>query len=179
MRCHSNHNIDQRSGDLESCSSAPGSLVLPIAMTGHSKNIVVALLAMLFLPLMLPSMATTHRSPSRLSSLEAFLVLRKVPSKPGPITSDPSPPPATNVRMYLQAFPVLRTVPSGPNPMTSDPPPPPATNVGNYLEAFPVLRKVPSGPDPITSDPLLPPATNVRTFDLAIVREVLPVNQVH
>jgi hypothetical protein len=48
-----------------------------------------------------------------------------------------------------------------------------------YLEAFPVLRKVPSGPDPITSDPLPPPATNVRTFDLAIVREALLVNQAH
>jgi hypothetical protein len=53
------------------------------------------------------------------------------------------------------------------------------TNVRMYLEAFPVLRKVPSGPDPITSDPLPPPATNVRTFDLAIVREALLVNQAH
>jgi hypothetical protein len=49
MHCLSNHNIDQRSGDLECCSSIPGSFVLPIAMMGHSKNIVVALLAMLFL----------------------------------------------------------------------------------------------------------------------------------
>jgi hypothetical protein len=55
MHCHSNLNIDQRSGDLESCSRTPGSFVLPIAMTGHSKNIVVPLLVMPFLPLMLPS----------------------------------------------------------------------------------------------------------------------------
>jgi hypothetical protein len=47
------------------------------------------------------------------------------------------------------------------------------------LEAFPVLWKVRSGPDPITRDPPPPPATNVRTLDLAIVREVLPVNQAH
>jgi hypothetical protein len=93
----------------------PVSFVLLIAMTGHSKNIVVALFTMLFLPLMLPSMVSARRSPSPLPS----------------------------------------------------------------LEAFPVLRKVPSGLDPITSDPPPPPATNVRTFDLAVVREVLPVNQAH
>jgi hypothetical protein len=116
-------------------------------MMGHNKNIIVALLAMLFLPLILPSMASAHRSPSPLPSLEAF--------------------------------PVLRKVPSGPEPIISDPPLPPATNVRTYLEAFPVLRKVPSGPDPITSDPSPPPATNVGTFDLAIVRELLPVNQAH
>jgi hypothetical protein len=148
-------------------------------MMGHNKNIIVALLAMLFLPLILPSMASAHRSPSPLPSLEAFPVLRKVPSGPEPIISDPPLPPATNVRTYLEAFPVLRRVPCGPEPITSHPPLPPATNVRTYLEAFPVLRKVPSGPDPITSDPSPPPATNVGTFDLAIVRELLPVNQAH
>jgi hypothetical protein len=35
-----------------------------------------------------------------LPSLEAFPVLRKVPSGPDPITSDPPPPPATNVRTF-------------------------------------------------------------------------------
>jgi hypothetical protein len=96
-----------------------------------------------------------------------------------PVTSDPQQPPASNVKTYLEAFPVLRMVPSGTNPMTSDPPSPLATSVRTYLEAFPVLRKVLSGPDPITSDPPPPPATNVRTFDLAVVREVLQVNQGH
>jgi hypothetical protein len=139
-------------------------------MMGHGKNIVVALLAMLFLSPMLPSMASARRSLSPLPSLEAFPVLRKVLSGPDPIISDRPPPLATNVRTYLEAFPVLRMVPSRPNPMTSDPPPPPATNVRTYLEAFLVLRKVPSGPNPITSDPPPPPATNVRTFDLADVR---------
>jgi hypothetical protein len=179
VHCHSNHNIDKRSGHLENCSSAPGSFVLPIAMMRHNKNIVVALLAMLFRPMMLLSMASAHRSPPPLSSLEAFSVLKNVPSGPDPITSDPPPPPVTNVRRYLESIPVLWTVPSRPNPMTSDPLPPPATNARTYLEAFPVLRKVPSGPYPITSDPSPPLATNVRTFDLADVREVLPVNQAH
>jgi hypothetical protein len=64
--------------------------------------------------------------------LEAFPVLRTVPSGPNPMTSDLPSPPATNVRTYLEAFPVLRKVPSGPDPITSDTPPPPATNVRTF-----------------------------------------------
>ena len=95
--------------------AAPASFSKPIAMAGHNKNIVVALLFLLLLPLMLPSMALARRSLVRLPSTEALPVLRKVPTGPNPITSDPPPPPPTHVSTY--DISVLREVPGEANPM--------------------------------------------------------------
>ena len=93
---------------------APARFSMPIAMARHNKNIVVALLFLLLLPLMLPSMALARRSPPPLPSTEALPVLTKVPTGPNPITSDPPPRPPPHVSTYDLA--VLREVPGEPNP---------------------------------------------------------------